>query len=277
MTKKAFFGTNIHAGPIQTIAIENRLSIKGTPSSALDGPNIITYTSADQFPLNQQLSYSHDNIGLFFDMYYDDVSFKSSYTGSNFGIYKLSNQLQFIYGTGTIPGGIMGTLAVAGYIANTGILTWQKQISANSISFTSPFGIIGTTTNNNAVLGSVGEYITSTQAGLAVTTAIPTNMTSISLTAGDWDVWGTVGFAPTGAPTVFIGGISSTSATLPSPQSGAYMQQVFPFTSGQSQYASVGTTRFSLASTTTIYLILRVDFAAGTCSGRGYIGARRIR
>ena len=89
-------------------------------------------------------------------------------------------------------------------------------------------------------------------------------MTSISLTAGDWDVWGTVGFVPTGTPTVFIGGISSTSATLPSTQSGAYMQQVLPF--GQSQYASVGTARFSLASITTIYLILRVDFAAGTCS-----------
>ena len=49
-------------------------------------------------------------------------------------------------------------------------------------------GIVGTTTNNNAAAGCVGEYVSSAieyASRVSLTTSTPANVTSISLTAGD--------------------------------------------------------------------------------------------
>lgn len=157
--------------------------------------------------------------------------------------------------------------------------------SATSISFSSTSEIIGTTTNNNAAAGSVGEVISSAvlfASRTSLTTATPKNVTSISLTAGDWDVYGSLDFFG-GATTVvtYIGGaISSTSATLPDP---AYYQvfNINPpaaiYSGGIDFAATVPTVRISLASTTTIYLVAQSVFSTSTNSVCGNIYARRAR
>lgn len=155
--------------------------------------------------------------------------------------------------------------------------------SATSLTFTSTSGIIGTTTNNNAAAGSVGEFIESTVlvgSSVALTTATTANITSISLTAGDWSVYGSVWTNPTGTTSIssIQGAITTTSATLPTaPNSGAFIKETTSFTLGASQGAYVGQTRISIASTTTVYLVIQVAFTISTCGGYGYIGARRMR
>lgn len=155
--------------------------------------------------------------------------------------------------------------------------------SATSITFTSTSGVIGSTTNDSAAAGSVGEIIQSTVlvgAAVALTTATPANVTTISLTAGDWDCWGGTWFSAgaIAVATQVIGGISQVSATLPvSPASGAAAQFTLSFAINSVNGFPVGMTRISLSGTTTIYLIAEATFGIGSISAYGYIGARRVR
>ena len=66
---------------------------------------------------------------------------------------------------------------------------------------------VGTTTNNNAAAGDVGQMITATVAAgaaVSISTGAAANVTSISLTAGDWDVSAVVDHLPAAATSVTI-------------------------------------------------------------------------
>lgn len=78
------------------------LDISGVNASA-SGPHMRVTTDADSYPLVQYLNYAHDNIGWIFDAYWDGI-WKSSYAGSNFGIYKYQNLLRFKYAAGVAAG-----------------------------------------------------------------------------------------------------------------------------------------------------------------------------
>lgn len=139
---------------------------------------------------------------------------------------------------------------------------------------------IGTTTNNNAVAGHVGEYISNSATGVSVTTATPFNATSISLTAGDWEVSGVIGFIAAGStvPTLYQVGINTTSATLPTfPTGNNYQQFAATFGTGASNYVNAGPARISLASTTTVYLVGVSNFTASTMTASSFLKARRVR
>lgn len=84
-----------------------RLELSGTTSSTL-GPHIITRTSTDEYPLLHVVSYTHDNIQLGFDAYFDGSSWKSSDVGSNFSLSKLSDKISFYYSSGNVTGGAIG-------------------------------------------------------------------------------------------------------------------------------------------------------------------------
>ncbi len=141
-------------------------------------------------------------------------------------------------------------------------------------------GIIGTTTNNNTSAGNIGEYVSSLVASgsaVSLTTATTANVTSISLTAGDWDVTGSINYAGTVATVSGkTSGTSSTSATMPTDgsevQSGVQMT-LLSATDG----STVARKRFSLASTTTVYLVANCTFTAGSVSAYGNLTARRAR
>jgi len=142
------------------------------------------------------------------------------------------------------------------------------------------FGIVGSATNDNAVALNVGEYVSSliaTGSAVSLTTATAANITSISLTAGDWDVSGNVNFnETTSTVTARSAGISSTSATLPTDGSEAYNGVQSTVTSEINSITSPRV-RMSLSGTTTIYLVGKATFSAGTCAGFGTLTARRIR
>jgi len=149
-------------------------------------------------------------------------------------------------------------------------------------------GIVGTTTNNNAQAGSVGEVISSSVdvvSAVSLTDATGAftgkTITSISLTAGDWDVYGIVGInmAATTKFTAIAGGISTTNDTL----NGLYEEETrFSYGAAGLVPANVitftfPTTRVSIASTTTYYLIGYASFSISTATAFGRISARRRR
>lgn len=178
-----------------------------------------------------------------------------------FGITASSSGVSFIAGTS-------GTVFVVTAGAKTALIG------------TTGVNVYGTTTNDNAATGYVGEYVSSTVPGgsaVSLTTNSPANVTSISLTAGDWDVAATAYFNGTGATvTEWLGGISTGSITVDAPPS--YMQIPTSVTGWTDQAAfTVPTRRISIAATTTIYLVARAKFSAGTQNAFGGINARRVR
>lgn len=151
---------------------------------------------------------------------------------------------------------------------------------------TSGVPIRGVSTNSNASAGYVGEIISGTAVSTAVslTTSIASDVTSISLTAGDWDVNGVVNFAPGGATTVsqITSAINTVSATIPdtfgTPSiNNSRSALAMTFTTAAPQVLSVMPCRISIAATTTVYLIARSNFGASTMTVGGIIWARRVR
>ena len=162
------------------------------------------------------------------------------------------------------------------------LITGQAINSVPSITFSSTSGVIGTTTNNNAAAGSVGEFISSviTQGSpVTLTNGATTDLTSISLTAGDWDVWGNISIVSAGtANTELLSWTSIASATQPDfSLLAGFNANGGTFVLGTATGITVPYARYSLSGTTTIYI--SASFAGGTGNGTacGGIYARRVR
>lgn len=139
----------------------------------------------------------------------------------------------------------------------------------------------GTATNDSAVARCVGEIISASAAVDSVgswTTNTPKNVTSISLTAGDWDVYGQIAWAGTTVGTYLIASISPTSGTLAGDEATqGYTAEPFLSQANSRFVEMVGPYRATLAGTTTIYLVGQQGFTVGTPAVGGAIRARRMR
>lgn len=143
----------------------------------------------------------------------------------------------------------------------------------------------GVTSATAATAGNIGEYISSSVASgsaVSLTNGVAANLTSISLTAGEWDVSCSASFV-TGATTqMFYQNVSvgTTSAT----------QNTAPGASASFAISASGTTvnttvpsvlntmpnRYSLASTTTVYCVALASFITSTEAVYGLIRATRV-
>jgi hypothetical protein len=155
-----------------------------------------------------------------------------------------------------------------------------SNVTFGSVTFSpTTKGIVGTPTNNNAGAGFVGEFKSSTivsGSAISLTTTVVANLTSISLTAGDWDVFGNVFFTNTGTASSFEIGISTTSATPPNTEFvGILSSAAFDLTGSFAIPAPQQ--RMSLSGTTTVYMIVRAEFNTGAVTACGGIYARRVR
>lgn len=171
---------------------------------------------------------------------------------------------------GTIDNTIIGNVTPAAGSFTT--------LSASAlITPSSNIGIAGTITNDNVQVGSIGEFNQSFANAISISSNTVTNITSIVLTAGDWEVAGTLNTNPNVLTTTtdFIVGVGSVSATLGS--FNTLTNLPINVSAGQNITASTPQVRFSLSGTTTIYLISKITFATSTMTVDGYIKARRIR
>lgn len=136
-------------------------------------------------------------------------------------------------------------------------------------------GIVGTTTNDSAAAGNVGEYKSSLASG---TFSAPgaTNVASISLTAGDWDVT-VVGYLNAVSGTTYTTAYLAVGFTGETQTTGNnFIWMGVPTTTTQAA-ACIANYRESLASTTTINCILNVAYTGSNPGYAGRISARRIR
>lgn len=149
-------------------------------------------------------------------------------------------------------------------------VTWAKPAA--------PFLAKGTTTNDSAAAGNVGEYMDAGTAyanRVSLSNATVANVATLSLTAGDWDVEGFVGYEGVSATVDYVnGGASPISATLDN----WYSQSAFFFTTKTFNHVNlIPTRRVSLAAPASVYMVASSGFSAGTIEAWGTIRARRVR
>lgn len=213
-----------------------------------------------------------------------DANVNSVFTNKGTGTFTFANNLGGAADTILTLAG--ATTAVNGVTITSGLTTAPSIIAATGSDAniilqlqgkgTGGAAVLGTSTNDNATAGYVGEFKSSSIAsGSAVsfTTAVVKDLTSISLTAGDWVVWGNVNYTSNVSVTSSNAWVSSTSATLPDSSFYSYNQGLATASFGSSMALM---RRFSLSATTTIYISGDVT-GGGTITGFGNIFARRIR
>lgn len=151
-------------------------------------------------------------------------------------------------------------------------------------STVSPGHYSGEPGTGSAAAGEIGEYVESVIASgsaTALTTATAKTVTSISLTAGDWDV-DCIGYFIYGVSTSVTGqiiGLSLTTNTL-DVTPGRFVELGTPAQVPTNTVVSgigVPPYRFSLSGTTSIFLIAQGTFTVSTMSAYGIIRARRAR
>lgn len=174
------------------------------------------------------------------------------------------------------------TLALPNTSGATGQLLTSDGGTGTGWTWSGNGQIKGTATNDSATSGNTGETITGTTATASQTTATPRAATSVSLTAGDWDCAAVATYTPTASTSITrleaglntsvafqtIGTVTGTvqwlePATIPATTSPLTM--------------TVPTTRFSIASTTTVDLVADATFTASTMTTGGAITCTRIR
>lgn len=141
--------------------------------------------------------------------------------------------------------------------------------------------ISGTTTNNSAAAGKIGEVARANVvqgSAVALVTATTKTITSISLTAGDWDVSGVICLTGTLTGTQFIGAIGSTTNALTGTVLGDSQIATPTLSAATSDMClTIPSFRVSLSATTTYYLLSQATFTVGSASAYGRISARRAR
>jgi hypothetical protein len=192
-------------------------------------------------------------------------------------------------GTPTAPTATAGTnttqLATTAFAQNavTGggnAASFTTIAASGLISPTSAIGIKGTTTNDDAQAGSIGEApIPSNLTGVSLTSGSASNLSSVSLTAGDYEAAGTCVFtaAASTVPTTIECGIGTTSATMPGVLTGNTSQLQATFSSASNNAMPTPVQRIKLATTTTLYLVGISVFSTSTMSGAGFLYVRRAR
>lgn len=156
--------------------------------------------------------------------------------------------------------------------------------TATSLTFNpTTGGIVGTTTNDNAGTGKVGEVLNATAALQSVSPSnnIAIDITSIDLTAGDWEITGHAAYLPAAATTVtcLYASIGVTSATANNTL-GQFSGVNYPaLVLGNTVYSTVTIPSFrvSLSATTTYYLVGLTSFGVNTITVGGTMHARRLR
>ncbi len=171
--------------------------------------------------------------------------------------------------------------------SNTNAITGAGTINYAGITFSGSSTTINTTTqttvgtlqgskNTAPAAGFLGERISSYAANQSAGISnSQSNVTSISLTAGIWDLSFGGLMVLTGAATLAAFGISATSATITGNNGDQVNYLAFVGTAWQIPISLSGF-RVILTTTTTYYLVQTATFSTGTAAGYGRITALRV-
>lgn len=189
--------------------------------------------------------------------------------------------LQWTSGTGfTCLANAFASPPSTGYGSSTPEPVAATTISATGlITPTSTIGIKATGTNDNPQPGSMGEYAKGSATATSLTNNIGASCATLSLTPGDWDVTGIFQTSPAGTTTTsnINVGISTSSTTFITVATGINNIVAFPLNiaAGVAVSLSLPSTRITIASTTSVFVVAQVAFATSTMTCNGFLQARR--
>ena len=187
-----------------------------------------------------------------------------------------------------------GTLLIAANTTDaTAVGTASVILSGGlGVAKRSYLGTIGATFKGNvaagvqdataAVAGQVGEELKSTVSAVAAAaTGTVSNVTSISLTAGDWLLSGyiTTAAGATGLTAATTQNLSIVTTTATNGTLGDTMQQqtVEVLTANALYAIAIPAKRVNISATTTYYLTSQVTYVAGSPTHSGTLTATRVR
>jgi hypothetical protein len=99
----------------------NLINLSGTSGTPYTGPEINFRTVLDRYALMQILPYTHDNVNITFDAYFDGSFRSSTTTGGNFMLQKGTGNFNINYANINTPGSVI-TWTAAQTITNTGVV-----------------------------------------------------------------------------------------------------------------------------------------------------------
>lgn len=175
--------------------------------------------------------------------------------------------------------GVTGDIVLtSGTQSVAGAKTFTNQVSLDNASGNP---IHGTNTNDSPSAGYLGEASSSTAAAAAPTTTQYGDLTSISLTAGDWRVTGLANVSIAANTTKLELGLSTTSGNsatgLVFGDNHIYYATTTGFGTFTDMPMSIPSYRFSLSGTTTVYLKYSGTYTGTSPTFTGTIRAIRVR
>jgi hypothetical protein len=216
-----------------------------------------------------------------------DVSTTLSGYLRNFSLWCRQGFADKLSGSGAQPG-----LILQGYDAAAGVnpSIYMLEVSQAGVAALAPMALgggakgapvpiasrKGVTDGSSAAAGMIGEYVTAPGSTIAITNNVATNVVTMPLTAGDWDVEGLIqfGFASGTYASAVVCGVSTVSATFPSPvQPGRSQLNVSPASLSICGLPT-GMMRASLAAAGPVYLVGLAVFSS-TATAQGFLRARR--
>ena len=194
-----------------------KFAIEGTLNSLSAGPHVQYTVSSDDYPVFQQLNYSHNNVLMYFDSYINAAGVDtSSYAGSNYGIFKSSDLFSIRYDSGIAAGAAITwndgiVLNTSGNVGIGGAATYRLDVFGGDINLAEGqyyrygAGILAyaQTALHNYYFGSAGNLTTTGTYNTAVG-----DSAGVSLTTGAYNMFvgGNAGrFTTEGADNLCIG------------------------------------------------------------------------
>lgn len=198
----------------------------------------------------------------------------------------------FLSGTASAVGGSAAFSLFGCNISssNTNAITGGGTVTYAGLIFSGTSKKINTTTQVGGLLqgglaqapsaGFIGEQIIATASGVSMLAGVAKNITSISVTAGVWDISGIVSYNASGAAYAGIAtqlSVNTTSATLGSAGDNSIWGSS-PVTGVKEFGISVPSWRQVFTATTTVYLVGKTDFtgAGASNAATGRISAVRV-
>ena len=268
ISSTGFFATASDAGTVSTTT----QSFAGVKS--FDDGVTIGSSSADDLTVNASLASTIPiKTTNSFDIGTSTLGLRALYLGANSQTVNVKGSASMsATWTMTLP----VTAGTAGYALVTngsGVTSWSKEY-------------VGTATNDSATAGYLGEQLSAQvvrSAATSVTTATDTGILSTNLTAGDWDVYGSVGFTGTSTDVAYVAGCINTANAIHGNDDSDKTAQIRLTAGSTISVASNDTVlvvppqRMSLASTTTVRLVVRSNFGTNAVNSYGTLRARRVR